>query len=213
MAKVNQASSRPPGSVAALAAPAQRHRRSAPQGSVGRRARRAWAARARSAGPGPMKAGEDIMLRGSDDGPAALWMPTAWRRPGLSGTSCSRSRVASPGSAAYDGTLLAACSSCVVRLSVSCSWSPGTAPHDPAMISQPVTVELAGDPLAKQVADLRVRLAEAETTIDAIHEFSLGYVDLDEGPVRGGCRRHQRHGEATCSGAGGGWGDDVASVV
>ena len=47
------------------------------------------------------------------------------------------------------------------------------------------TVELAGDPLAKEVADLRVRLAEAETTIDAIHEFSLGYVDLDEGPVRG----------------------------
>ena len=55
----------------------------------------------------------------------------------------------------------------------------------PAIVSQPVTVELAGDPLVKQVADLRVRLAEAETTIDAIHEFSLGYVDLDEGPVRG----------------------------
>ena len=47
------------------------------------------------------------------------------------------------------------------------------------------TVELAGDPLAKQVADLRVRLAEAEAVIDAIHEFSACYVDLDEGPVRG----------------------------
>jgi len=49
----------------------------------------------------------------------------------------------------------------------------------PAMISQPVTVELAGDPLAKQVADLRVRLAEAEMAIKAMGEVSGQMSRLD----------------------------------
>lgn len=60
------------------------------------------------------------------------------------------------------------------------------------------TVELAGDPLGKELEDLRVRLAEAEGVIYSICEIAGQYVTLAEGPGRSmlagvsGAARHYR---------------------
>ncbi len=75
-----------------------------------------------------------------------------------------------------------------------------TGPH-PSQWGQLCTVDLAEDPRFTQIEDLRVRLAEAEAVIAAIHEISVSYVDLDTGPVRGllaginGTAKHYLYGK------------------